>query len=93
MTSEADRVGDTVTSDYFNNYERISADQRTLNRSVGYSMSRTCSSMHTTQQHTAAMLGAAALLQHVLRLPQQEPWTGQPRRTTGLERLGFYGDT
>jgi hypothetical protein len=20
-------------------------------------------------------------------------WTGQPRRTTGLERLGFYGDT
>ena len=28
-----------------------------------------------------------------MRLPQQVPWTGQPRRTTGLERLGFYGDT
>jgi hypothetical protein len=33
------------------------------------------------------------LLRHVLRLPQQVPWTGQPRRTTELERLGFYGDT
>jgi hypothetical protein len=33
------------------------------------------------------------LLRHVLRLPQLVPWTGQPRRTTGLERLGFYGDT
>ena len=28
-----------------------------------------------------------------MRLPQQIPWTGQPGRTTGLERLGFYGDT
>ena len=33
------------------------------------------------------------MLRHVLRLPQQVPWTGQPGRTTGLERLGFYGDT
>jgi hypothetical protein len=33
------------------------------------------------------------VLRHVLRLPQQVPWTGQPRRTTGLEWLGFYGDT
>ena len=32
-------------------------------------------------------------MRHVLRLPQQVPWTGQPGRTTGLERLGFYGDT
>ena len=32
-------------------------------------------------------------MRHVLRLPQQAPWTGQPGRTTGLERLGFYGDT
>ena len=33
------------------------------------------------------------VLLHVLCLPQQVPWTGQPGRTTGLERLGFYGDT
>ncbi len=33
------------------------------------------------------------LLQHVLLLPQQVPWTGQPRHTTGLVLLGFYGDT
>jgi hypothetical protein len=35
------------------------------------------------------------LLRHVLRLPQQVKWTGpgQLGRTTGLERLGFYGDT
>ena len=36
---------------------------------------------------------AALLLRHVSRLPQQVPLTGQPGRTTGLERLGFYGDT
>ncbi len=33
------------------------------------------------------------MLRHVLRLPQQAPWTGQPRRTTGLEWQGFFGDT
>ena len=38
-------------------------------------------------------LDELSVLRHVLRLPQQVPWTGQPGRTTGLERLGFYGDT
>jgi hypothetical protein len=33
------------------------------------------------------------MLRHVFGLPQQVPWTGQQRRTMGLERLGFYGDT
>ena len=33
------------------------------------------------------------VLRRVWRLPQHVPWTGQPGRTTGLERLGFYGDT
>ena len=32
-------------------------------------------------------------MRHVLRLPRQVPWTGQPGRTTGLGQLGFYGDT
>ncbi len=38
--------------------------------------------------------GAAILLflRHVLRLPQQVPWTA-PRRNTGLEQLGFCGVT
>ncbi len=33
------------------------------------------------------------VLSHVYRLPLRVPWTGQPGHTTGLERLGFYGDT
>ncbi len=33
------------------------------------------------------------VLSHVYRLPLRVPWTGQPGHTTGLEQLGFYGDT
>ena len=33
------------------------------------------------------------VLSQVYRLPLRVPWTGQPGHTTGLERLGFYGDT
>lgn len=32
-------------------------------------------------------------MSHVYGLPLRVPWTGQPGHTTGLERLGFYGDT
>jgi hypothetical protein len=36
---------------------------------------------------------APSLLSHVYRLPLPVPWTGQAGHSTGLERLGFYGDT
>ena len=48
---------------------------------------------NTAIQRTSLAPTPTPLLRHVLRLPQQVPWTGQPGRTTGLERLGFYGDT
>ena len=32
-------------------------------------------------------------MSHVYGLPLRVPWTDQPGHTTGLERLGFYGDT
>ncbi len=34
-----------------------------------------------------------SVLRHVQGLPLQAPWTGQPGRTAGRERLGFRGDT
>ncbi len=42
-----------------------------------------------------AWLATLLPVRHVKRLPLQVPlaWTGQPGRTTGLERLGFYGDS
>ncbi len=40
------------------------------------------------------ILGQVASIQSTqFNMPQQVLWTGQPRRTTGLERLGFYCDT